>query len=311
MLSIPLHEQMHGGSFKGLGWMWDTSPTDGPPVMICAEDKFAHMCRKLPEWAAATELPLEEVESIIGFLEWISAGFPLGHPHLNYLRANLHSHKGSERGRISLRRRLQSVRLGKESIMAIAFWAKFFPSWDKRRTVFLGLGPMAEPEVLWRFDASTSWGMGAIMWVVGEPTALYTMHKWTARDRRHAFVTDRESTGVMEGMAAVHCARAFASLSRGKRVLMEGDNESLARGLNRGYSSNPKMMCPIITIGEIMAKADVHLRSAHIKGTDARFVLREFVSFPRLARVARQSPHAQLARRPRDTGVHICDVVQV
>lgn len=129
---------------------------------------------------------------------------------------------------------------------------------------------MAEPEVLWRFDASTEWGMGAFMWVVGEPTAVFIMHKWTAKEREHAFVKDRESTGVMEGMAAVRCARAFAKRSRGKRVLMEGDNESLARGLNRGYSSNPKMMKPIITVAGLAAKEGVHLRSMHIKGMHTR-----------------------------------------
>jgi hypothetical protein len=126
---------------------------------------------------------------------------------------------------------------------------------------------MAEPEVLWRFDASTDWGMDAVMWVIGEPTAVFVMHKWTAVDRRHAFVDKRESTGVMEGMAAVRCASAFAKRSRGKRVLMEGDNEALARGLNRGYSSTPKMMKPIITVGEVVAEAGVHLRSTHIIGT--------------------------------------------
>jgi hypothetical protein len=269
LLNIPLHEQMHGDSFKGLGWMWDTSPTDGPPLMVCADDKFTYLCLKLPVWAAATELAFEEVEGIIGFLGWIASGFPIGNPHLGYLRANLGAHVHSARGR-SGPKRLQMVQLSKESIMAIAFWAEFFPTWNKQCPVFLGLGPMAEPEVLWRFDASTEWGMGAFMWVVGEPTAVFIMHKWTAKEREHAFVKDRESTGVMEGMAAVRCARAFAKRSRGKRVLMEGDNESLARGLNRGYSSNPKMMKPIITVAGLAAKEGVHLRSMHIKGMHTR-----------------------------------------
>jgi hypothetical protein len=260
-LGIPLHERMNGKWFKGLGWMWDTSPDPGPPCMVCADDKHAHMLRKLPEWAAAKALPYHEleVESIIGFLQWISAGFPAGLPHLAYLRVCLSQHQG---GAGSSR----PVRLTKQAREAMAFWSRFFPEWDKRCPVFLDFGPMVGAEVLWRFDASTDWGMGAFMWEIGSSKGYYILHEWTEEERKHAFVLDRVSTGVMEGMAAVRCASAFSKICKGKRVLMEGDNESLSRGLRKCYSRTQTMQGHIHGVWARTTKARICLRPTHIKG---------------------------------------------
>jgi hypothetical protein len=258
-LGIPLHEYMIGTSFKALGWMWDTSPTDGPPCMVCADDKYDHLMRKLPVWAAAEALPYTEVEHIIGFLTWVSYGFHTGVPHLAYVRACLYEHKGGSRS-------LLPVVLSERAREALSFWLQFFPKWDKRCPVFLGFGPMAGAEVLWRFDASTDWGMGAIMWEIGSDTAHYIMHEWTVEEREHAFVIERVSTGVMEGMAAVRCATAFSEPSHGKRVLMEGDNEALARGLRKCYSKTPRMLDHIHTVWQHTSRARVCLRATHVKG---------------------------------------------
>jgi hypothetical protein len=268
-LGIPLHELMIGTRFKGLGWMWDTSPTDGPPCMVCADDKYEHLQRMLPEWAAAVSLPYREVESIVGFLAWMSAGFPAGIPHLAYLRACLSQHKGGARS-------VHPVMLSKQAREALAFWCRFIPHWDMRCPVFLDFGPMVGPEVLWRFDASTDWGMGAFMWVVGSPIASYIKHEWTDAERKHAFVVDRVSTGVMEGMAAVRCAAAFSVLCQGKRVLMEGDNEALTRGLRKCYSRTPAMLGHIHTVWSHTSRARICLRHAHVKGValHARLVAR-------------------------------------
>jgi hypothetical protein len=266
-LNIPLHERMIGTSFKGLGWMWDTSSPDEPPSMICADDKYDHLLRKLPQWATATELPFAEVESIIGFLSWISAGFPIGKPHLAYLRADLKIHRENHCGAGPTK---GTVKLTPRAREALYFWSKFIPKWDKRCSVYLDYGPMAGPEVLWRVDASTEWGMGAFMWVIGEPTGTYIMHKWTKAERTSAFVVDRESTGVLEGMAAVRCTQAFARLCVGKRILMEMDNEALSHGIRKCYSKLTSMMNLIRGVCELAATTRVHLRAAHIKGTTVR-----------------------------------------
>ena len=102
-LHIPLHERMCGTRFSGLGWEWDTSPTDGPPLMICADDKFVHLCRQLPVWAGSQSLPFRELEHVIGFLQWIAVGFPIGRSHLAHLRAQLKAHRSSEGRRLLAR----------------------------------------------------------------------------------------------------------------------------------------------------------------------------------------------------------------
>ena len=124
-LHIPLHERMVGTEFKGLGWFWDTSPTHGPPLMVCAQDKFDHLCRQLPKWAAAESLPFKEVESIVGFMAWISAGFPIGRAHLAYLRTNLLSHTKEQV--VWVHERDQVVVLTPASRRALAFWDRLLP----------------------------------------------------------------------------------------------------------------------------------------------------------------------------------------
>jgi hypothetical protein len=53
-MGISLHEVMTGQLFKGLGWDWDTSPVDGPPIMWCREDKYTFLLGQLPLWASET-----------------------------------------------------------------------------------------------------------------------------------------------------------------------------------------------------------------------------------------------------------------
>jgi hypothetical protein len=268
-MGIPLHERMCGTLFNGLGWLWDTTPTDGPPCMVCPDDKYDHLCRQLLVWSQATSLVFPEVESIIGFMEWIAVGFPLGKPHIAHLRSELARHKAVEGRRLTERgvsEQRQMVRLGPYSIKAVKYWAEWFPQWDKRCPVFLGHGPMGPPEVLWRVDASTEWGMGAMMWVIGTNQGYYITHKWTQKEREEAFVTLRASTGVLEAMGAARCAKAFSVLSAGKRVLMEMDNDSVFKAIQKCYSGKPHIMKHVFFTCEKAAKAGVHLLVAHVKG---------------------------------------------
>ena len=265
-LDIPLHEEMIGTSFKGMGWMWDLSPSDGPPLMVCAQDKYDHLCRQLRVWSAAAELPFEQVESIIGFLVWIAAGFPVGRPHVGYLRGNLINHRTAYKPSRDEKECDQLVLLGRESREALSFWHRFFPLWDKKCAVFLDFGPMAGPEVVWRYDASTDWGCGALMWKIGAPVAYYVAHKWTQTERTLAFVRERESTGVMESMAAARCSRSFSRRSARKRVLMEGDNQTLTSALARCYSPTRLMMANIHAVCHQTARHGICLRSSHVKG---------------------------------------------
>jgi hypothetical protein len=263
-LNIPLHERMSGTEFKALGWIWDTSSPSEAPSMICAEDKYTYLCRQLSIWAAATKLKIKEVESIIGFLTWISAGFPLGRPHMSALRAELAAH--NFKAKLNKWPKHTKIALSKRSREALYFWNKFIPKWNKRCQVYLDFGPMAAPQVLWRLDASTEWGCGAFMWPIGEASGFYILHEWTGAERDEAFVVERESTGVFEAMAAVRCAKAFAKLCNGMRVLMEMDNEALAHGIRKYYSKHERMNNLIRGVCESAAVARVNILPAHIKG---------------------------------------------
>ena len=256
-LDIPLHERMVGKKFKALGWMWDTS-VEGAPLMVCADNKYAYLLQCLPVWASAAILPRADVESAIGFLHWISAAFPLGLPHIQYARHDVIKHMRSPK--------TTGVVLSPESRNGFAFWNKFMPTWDQRSRVFLDFGPMRHADVLWRFDASTDWGMGAFIWDLTANTGFYILHEWTENERDFAKGPVRESTGVFEAMAAVRCVRAFAGLSNGRRVLMEGDNEALAYGLRKCYSKNKKMLGMIQSVWESVCAAHAVLRTAHIVG---------------------------------------------
>jgi hypothetical protein len=61
--------------------------------MVCAEDKFAYVCRKLAKWATATHLRIKDVEKMVSLLRWLSAGFPVGRSHLASLIHDLKKFK--------------------------------------------------------------------------------------------------------------------------------------------------------------------------------------------------------------------------
>jgi hypothetical protein len=188
----------------------------------------------------------------------------MGRPHMSSLRMNLARHEFKVKYN-SLRKRSKVI-MCKESREALHFWNKFIPTWDKRCQVFLDFGPMAAPQVLWRLDASTEWGCGAFMWPIGATSGFYILHEWTGAERDEAFVVERPSTGVLEAMAAVRCAKAFAKLCTGKRVLMEMDNEALAHGIRKCYTKNACMNNLVRGVCESTTVARVNVLSAHIKG---------------------------------------------
>jgi hypothetical protein len=68
--------------FKALGWIWELAPEKGPPVMVCAADKFAFVCRQLKKWFTAKRLSIRALESLVGILRWLSSGFRIGLSHL-------------------------------------------------------------------------------------------------------------------------------------------------------------------------------------------------------------------------------------
>ena len=165
-LGIPLHERNEfPDAFKALGWEWDLSPVDGPPWMLCAQDKFVFICDKLEEWSGMQRLRIAEFESLVGILRWLSAGFRVhvGRAHLGFLVIETTKHKRAElatRARWSGMPWMRTFTVGERAREALLFWTRFFPKWDGRCRVFLDFGPTATWEAIGRFDASTEWGCG-------------------------------------------------------------------------------------------------------------------------------------------------------
>jgi hypothetical protein len=264
-MGISLHEMMTGELFKGLGWDWDTSPVDGPPIMWCREDKYTFLLGQLPLWASETSLPLKIVEKIIGILNWISSGFPIGRAHVGYLRIVLHTYKGK-----ALHSRGQTgkflCRLTPQAKEALHFWAKFFASWDRKCPVFLDFGPCSGPEAIGRVDSSTDWGCGGFVFLVESNTAFYFKHQWTEHERQIAFKEQRVSTGVLEAMGARLWAKFFAQLCANLRVLLEIDHESVARAINSAYSPTKGIMDCVRGVCMRAAATRICLRCCHVTG---------------------------------------------
>lgn len=162
-LGIPLHERNESPyMFKALGWHWDLTATDGPPVMVCAEDKFAYIKARLRVWAVSKRLTIKSYESIVGILRWLAAGFRVGRAHLGYLMHECAQHaRAAERpSRYVGPPWLRSFEVGPMAQQALRFWARFFPRWNGRCPVFLDFGPRPRSswEAIGRVDASTDWG---------------------------------------------------------------------------------------------------------------------------------------------------------
>ena len=70
------------------------------------------------------------------------------------------------------------------------------------------------------------------------------MRKWSDGDRATAL--ERESTGVMEGMAVVWWLSIYGNLWYGKTLLLETDSASVVFALDCCYSKRPAMMAVIL-----------------------------------------------------------------
>ena len=108
-------------------------------------------------------------------------------------------------------------------------------------------------------------GVATIL-IRGESSARAFMHKWSASERARAMVVSRESTTVLEAIAMEMWMRAFGALCKGLRVLLEGDNENVARAVARAYSSRPLVMTNVHGICESAARHSICLRSRVLLG---------------------------------------------
>ena len=262
-LGIPLHERMLGAQFKGLGWLWDLERME----MICPEDKFGALCGLLDTWARAEALSLTDVRRAVGFMLWLSAGFEIGRGeigHLTQLRT---------KGEAILRRTGRApqdvmIKVSDEARASLSFWHDVFPKWSRSAPIRLQFGPVASWEVLARVDASTDWGCGGIAIVREADCVLWFKQAWTRSERGMARPEHllRESTGFFEFRALTRWMLTFGPQFRGKRILVEGDNASVAYGVESAYSDKAGSMEEIICFRKLCLRFNLIVRVRHIVG---------------------------------------------
>ena len=262
-LGIPLHERNESPDrFKALGWWWDMSRNDRPPQMECDPKKFVFVKNLLLELYKRVEVAVKELESLVGILRWLSSGFQVGKPHLGFLVADLVGHREKHKKRW----RQLPIKLSDRAQSAIRFWAKVFPRWSGHSEVFQDFGPTASWQAIGRVDASTDWGCGGWLWVRGEPEAYGFAHQWTLKERARAKCEIRESTSMLEAMGVVMWFHRLGKRVRGLRLLLEGDNENVARGIARAYTPKPKLMNCILAACESIARLSICIRSRAVIG---------------------------------------------
>jgi hypothetical protein len=261
---IPLHEVSVGQRFKGLGWLWDTASMQ----MSCPEDKHVVLCQYLATWVAnlrrpAPAMSLADLETCVGIMQWLSAGFPIGRASLTHL-----IHLKTEAKALQRRKRLSAstavVKVTKQGRFALEFWHEAFAAWDRHCPIRMGFSPAASWEVLGRVDASTDWGCGGIYY---DGTNLwYFMHKWTDGERSDAFVEKRASTGVMEMMGAHHWLRVFGGFCTGRRLQLELDNSASVLTLEASYTKTEAMLDVLKPVLRMCVEQHIILRARHIMG---------------------------------------------
>ena len=148
------------------------------------------------------------------------------------------------------------------AIEAIQFWEKHFPKWNRMSPFFMDFGPCASAERWGRVDASTDWGCGG--WCM--PSRRGFRHEWTSAERKAAMRNERESTGMLELMGAVRWIKLFADQCRGRRVLLELDNEAAVRGLESAFSPAGDLLDLIREFKTTCVEFSICVRVRHVLG---------------------------------------------
>jgi len=237
---LVLHDEQSSADgpvmLSGFRWRPDTGTVE------CPVDKYRVMVTRVGEWRsramARGRFSSEEIMSIAGLIGWAST-----------ICAVLHFMVGSLR-RVANRRvdnpSLPSLVLSPECVASVVALDDYLRGWDRSGRIFLGFSAVSTWEVLVRSDASTDFGAGAFCL----PARVSFSHRWTPRERKLAFRSDRESTTLFELLTILLSIRTFIDHLRGMRVQFECDSEPAVRILSKAYSEEPG--CQLV-VGEIVA----------------------------------------------------------
>ena len=277
------HELQIGTKFNSLGWDWDTERQ----LLSCPDDKLNFIRNSLREFARASvlikKMALVTAESIVGFLNWMSVAWREAKMLINPLRKAIKAAKRADRSRITL---------NAECAHAVQMGSSFIDNWSGQRPFFSDFSPINTWQFLIRSDGSTRFGAGAFLF----PGHQGFSHKWDAQEHEklwgfvpddkfleekasaplatvraeeeNAHLLDRESSSIGELLAALYALRSFGHQIRGRRVLLEIDNEGMYFALRSWFSEKPYLLDLLNEIFETSSFYHIILR--------VEFIPREF-----------------------------------
>ena len=206
---------------------------------------------------------ISEVRTAVGFMVWLSSAFRLGAAGVAALvgvRAKLESMCRSQRSNADS---VTCVLRG-AAAETLSFWSRRFPAWNKTDPILLGFSPVSTWQVLGQSDASTEWGCGGVMF--DGTKLLGYAQQWSTADRRKAFVSVRESTGVLELLGSLAWFQRFGASCSGLRCQLEMDNAAAVHTLTKLFSSKPDMMDVARDVRDAMFEASACVRVVHVLG---------------------------------------------
>ena len=89
---------------------------------------------------------------------------------------------------------------------------------------------------------------------------------WSDVERSAAFVSSRESTGVLELMGALEWFSRFGGSCGGRRCQLEMDNRSAVHALSKLFSPKPAMMKLVRAVRELLFESSACIRVIHVLG---------------------------------------------
>jgi hypothetical protein len=269
-MGIKLHEEEHGVAFPFLGWEWDLAWKGDHPwvmVLICPLEKYDAFVRMFRETAAAATVSAKTLLGLAGVLGWVHTAFPLAGAYVPMVASQ------RDRAKVYASRSGQSLATAQWEVSArmreaMTWCADVFVGWDRVCPVRAPFGPWHGAQRHGWVDASTGFGIGGVFFDPGAspPVLLGFSRPWTEREKRLAFVTERESSGVMEMMGLYVWAMWFADSCKGCRLNLRTDSDAVKKACAKAFSERPNMLSYLHDFRVLLARAFVDCRVSAVTG---------------------------------------------
>jgi hypothetical protein len=228
-LGLPMHEQQFDiEGITCLGWI--LSPNILSSLILVARRQ--QICGILKRWTVAdTSISLTEIRSVTGILFFVSNGFFLGRATIAAL-FKLKAATEAIAARTHRPPHKVKAKLSHQAASAIRFWFIHFSRWDGSRPLAVIPGPGSTWSQIWRGDASTEFGLGA----VNDTTGSFFSLKWLVQERADAMRNEKESSSFLEALCCLYQLRFWGQSARGNSILLECDCRPAVQAISKGYS---------------------------------------------------------------------------